>query len=263
MGSRFSVENAALNYSVTERIDAGQYKMTCEETGIVGNQLFGRLIPIDTISGLGYAELADVLIPGEDVEADESLYWRYVESVSSTPYGGNIADYKKKVKAMEGVYDCKVFPVRRGGGTVDITLITTEFGPPSGTLIETVQEALDPVPYHQQGRGLAPVGHWVEVEGAKAVTVSLSTALVLRPDTGLEQVRTEIEEAFAGYLLEMRKGWADDENIVVRISQIEARILDIYGIVDISATYLNGKAANLTLTEEEIPMPGVCDLWLI
>lgn len=51
--------------------------------------------------------------------------------------------------------------------------------------------------------------------------------------------------------------WADNDYLVVRISQIESRIMAIQGVIDISGTKINGNAANLTLTPFEIPVFGV------
>lgn len=69
--------------------------MTCEDAGIIGNAYFGTLIPIDYVSGLASATLEDILIPGEDEEDDDTLRARYMESLNSTAFGGNIAQYKE------------------------------------------------------------------------------------------------------------------------------------------------------------------------
>lgn len=256
IGSRYSIETETLNYVVTEKIDTGQFRLQCEETGILGNQLFGRLIPIDTVRNLTYAELADVLIPGEDEEPDERLYARYEKAVNEQPYGGNIADYKRKVNALDGVEDCKVFPVWDGGGTVKVVLITTEYEPPSQVLIDDVQEKLDPVPYHGQGKGQAPIGHWVTVTGVEDININVETTLILRQDTTLGQVQPEIEEVIQGYFLELAMTWAEQDEIIIRISQVEAKILNVTGIIDISDTTLNGGTSNIILGSEQIPVPG-------
>ena len=56
------------------------------------------------------------------------------------------------------------------------------------------------------------------------------------------------------YLLELRKTWADEDHLIVRISQIETRLLGIKGIVDINGTTINGTADNLTLGKYEVPV---------
>ena len=54
----------------------------------------------------------------------------------------------------------------------------------------------------------------------------------------------------------LRKTWADNPYLVVRISQIETRILSIPGVVDIGNTRINAKADNLTLGKFEVPVFG-------
>ena len=49
---------------------------------------------------------------------------------------------------------------------------------------------------------------------------------------------------------------ADTAFLVVRVSQIETRLLSIKGIVDIDNTRINGTAENLTLGRYEVPMFG-------
>lgn len=254
IGSRFSIET--INYEAVEKLDSGMYKLCCEAIGIIGNQLFGRMTPIETIRGLGSAELTDILIPGEDAESDEVLYYRYQEAVNSQPYGGNIADYKRKVRAIEGVGDCKVVPVWNGGGTVKVVIITTDFTPPSQVLVDDVQERLDPEPFHQMGKGLAPIGHWVTVAGVRGVAINIVTTLQLQPDMAMGAVYPEIESILTAYFHELSSAWADEDNIIVRASQIEAKILNVKGIIDISGTTLNGITRSFVLGSEEIPIFG-------
>ena len=43
---------------------------------------------------------------------------------------------------------------------------------------------------------------------------------------------------------------------VVRISQIETRLLTVKGIVDVTGTKINGMAANLSISGNKIPVIG-------
>ena len=67
IGERFSLDN--FNYIVTEKISDGNYKLQCEETGAEPSYVLGQLIPINYIQGLEYAEITEILIPGEDEES--------------------------------------------------------------------------------------------------------------------------------------------------------------------------------------------------
>ncbi|MGG1598025.1 baseplate J/gp47 family protein [Paenibacillus naphthalenovorans] len=254
IGSRFSI--GGLNYKVIERLATGQFSLECETSGAVGNQQFGPMLPIDYIAGLSRAELADVLVPGEDEESDEALRKRYFEAVREQPFGGNVADYKQKISGVPGVGGVKVFPAWQGGGTVKCTIIGADFNSPSAILVDEVQTAIDPVQNSGQGLGLAPIGHQVTIAGVQGVTVNVTTTVTLQSGVTLGQVQGEIESVISDYLLSLRQMWADEDNLIVRVSQIEARILTVDGVTDVAGTTLNGVAANLELQSEQIPMLG-------
>ncbi|MNW45602.1 Baseplate J-like protein [compost metagenome] len=258
VGSRFSLND--LDYVAVSKISTGQWIMECETAGVVGNQEFGPLLPIDYINALARAELTDVLIPGEDAETDESLRQRYISAVNEQPFGGNVSDYKQKINAIAGVGGVKVFPVWNGGGTVKCTLIASDFSTPSPTLITEVQTAIDPLVNSGLGIGLAPIGHEVTITGAQAVTINVSATLTLDTGVTLGQVQGDVEDAIRVYLLSLRQGWANESTLIVRTAQIESKILTVSGVLDVANTQLNGSAANVTLTNEQIPTLGTVTL---
>lgn len=258
VGSRFSLGD--LNYLTLSRIAAGQWLLECETVGVVGNQDYGPLLPIDYVEGLARAELADVLVPGEDAETDESLRQRYTSAINEQAFGGNVADYKQEINAINGVGGVKVFPVWNGGGTVKCTIIASDFSPPSPTLVDEVQTQIDPVGNSGQGIGLAPIGHQVTITGAQAVTIDIGATLTLAAGTTIGQVQSDVEEAIRTYLLSLRQAWSDESALIVRTAQIESRILAVPGVVDISGTQLNGGTANVVLTDEQIPIMGTVAL---
>lgn len=255
IGSRFSLHD--LNYYVKEKIEDGVYQVECEEPGVKGNQYFGDLIPIEYIDGLETAKLTEILIPGEDEEETEALRKRYFNSLGSQAFGGNIADYKEKTNAIAGVGGVKVYPTPNGvGGTVKLVIIDSTFGVPSSTLLNTVQTAIDPIPNQGKGVGIAPIGHVVTVEGVTATTVNISTNITYQEGWTWADVEPYVHEAVDTYFLELAESWANEENLIVRISQIEIRLLNIAGIIDIADTTINGLAQNLTLGSDNIPVRG-------
>lgn len=54
--------------------------------------------------------------------------------------------------------------------------------------------------------------------------------------------------------------WKEEDRTVVRVSQLEARILNVKGIADIADTKLNDKGANVELDTEELPIMGTVTL---
>ncbi len=111
-GQRFNA--GELNYVVLERIGPGEYMVQCETPGRVGNQYSGTLVPVEYIPGLQTAELAEILIPGEDEEETEALRRRYLDSFNGSAFGGNVRDYLEKINAVPGVGGAKVERVWNG-----------------------------------------------------------------------------------------------------------------------------------------------------
>ncbi|MDO0133332.1 phage tail protein, partial [Clostridioides difficile] len=58
------------------------------------------------------------------------------------------------------------------------------------------------------------------------------------------------------YLNELNMSWEDEENLIVRISQIETRLLSIDGVLDITNTMINGVKSNLTIDSNSIVVRG-------
>ena len=254
IGSRFSADD--VNFIVTEKYAAGQYYMECETAGRVGNDYIGTLFPIEYIEGLASAELSDIIIPGEDTESDESLRKRYDASLKTEAFGGNEADYQQKVCALPGVGGIKVYRAWAGGGTVRVVFISSEYSVPSAELVDDVQTAVDPVVNSGEGYGTAPIGHRVTVEAVTGVTVNVTTTITYAEGWSYEATAPYIDEAIAAYFLELNKQWANSANVIVRVSNIESRLLDLDGIVDVADTTINGQSRNLTLGADEIAVKG-------
>jgi uncharacterized phage protein gp47/JayE len=253
--SRYSLDD--LNYVVTEKLSTGVFKLQCETIGTKANSYLGTLIPIDYIEGLTSAEVTEILVPGEDEEETEHLRERYFKNLDSQAFGGNITDYKEKTNAIPGIGGVKVYPVWAGGGTVKLVIINSEFQKPSTELVDQVQTLIDPVTNQGEGLGFAPIGHIVTVEGVNATTINISTVITYRESWTWEDIKPYVENTIDEYFLELAKIWEDEKNLIVRISQIETRVLNITGVVDITNTTINGLARNLILGENDIPVRGV------
>ncbi len=254
IGSRFSLNK--LNYAVTSKIENGYFVVECETAGAVGNKYFGSLIPINYIDGLQSIEIVELLIPGEDEESTDNIRKRYFETFDSQAYGGNKKDYIQKTNAISGVGATKVTPVWNGGGTVLLTILNSEFNKASSALIQKVQEEIDPT-QDSSGQGIAPIGHIVTVRTADEMEININTDITFQEGYSFNRTKTAIVEAIEAYLLEIRKAWADESVSVVRVRQIETRIMNITGVIDVTGTKINGETSNLVLDGYTIPVLGV------
>lgn len=96
----------------------------------------------------------------------------------------------------------------------------------------------------------------VTVQGVTGTTVNIKTTLTYQDDWTWEDVRPYVEQEIDAYLGELARDWADIDHIIVRISQIETRLLGLTGIMDIADTSINGRAQNLELGPDSIPVRG-------
>ena len=254
IGARFSLE--AFNYIVREKISQGVFQLECEQEGTKPNSYLGTLIPIEYIEGLTKAEITELLIPGEDDEDTEHFRQRYFDSLDSQAFGGNQRDYKEKTEAIAGVGSVKVYPVWNGGGTVKLVITNSENKKPSPTLVEQVQTAIDPVQNQGQGLGIAPLGPVVPVQGVTETAVNITTNITYQEDWNWSAIEGYVNAAIDQYFTDLSAQWAEEEHLIVRISQIESALLGVTGILDIGGTALNGAEQNLVIDKDSIPIRG-------
>lgn len=253
IGSRFTCEDTY--WKVVEKIDKGTYRMECETDGTNGNNITGKLVPIEYIPNLNYGELTELLIPGENTETDEALRKRYIDRSNSIAFGGNVIDYQQKTNLIEGVGATHVIPVWNGGGTVKLVILDSNYNKASEYLVKTVQNEICPN-LTDTGTGIAPIGHSVTVDTVTEKTINISSKITLSESGELESTREKIKEELEKYFLNLRKTWEDSTSLIVRKSQIETTILSIDSIIDISETKLNDADSNIEVSIQSIPVLG-------
>ena len=255
IGARFGRDG--VYFRTAGKTADGVYRLECDTAGEAGNVSPGALLPVDYIDGLGTATLTEILIPGEDEEDTEAFRKRYFSAMDTKAYGGNAADYREKVGALAGVGGVKVEPAWNGGGTVRLVLIDSDYHVPSEELIASVQAAVDPAGLEGEGAGIAPIGHVVTVAGVSPEEIAIAVSITYQDGWDWEDIKPYAEAAVDDYFAELAKSWADaDPPLVVRISQIETRLLNLTGVLDVGGTTLNGTAENLVLGSNEIPERG-------
>lgn len=250
LGSRFALED--LFYVVIEKIGS-LYILECETAGESGNQYLGELIPLDYMEGLSYATLTEVYTDGEDAESDEQLRGRYLDSFLADNFGGNIADYKNKVLALQSVGGVKVYPVWNGGGTVKIVIIDMSYSKPTEAEINQLQQQIDPT-QDGYGYGIAPIGHIVTVAGVDEFPCNIAMQVVTQRSSDESYIQKELSSAFEEYFKELSMTWEENSPLTIRISHLESSALDIAGVIDVMNCTINGKDSNITLGEDEIPV---------
>lgn len=274
IGSRFSTINGdnSINFVVTAATDnPNQFQLTAETVGTIGNDYSGSILPITYIQGLTTAQLTDILVPGDDEETDEEFRERLITALNEKPFGGNVAAYREYVGGIDGVGGVQVYPTWNGGGTVKLSVIGADWMPASPTLVENVQNAVDPPPNQGLGLGMAPIGAQVTVAAPATVTVNVSASVMLSPGYEIGQVQEPVETAIGNYLLGIRQDWATptvaggiEYAASVFVAQVIAAIVSVAGVINATNVTLNDGTADITLTQsgttQQVPVLGTVTL---
>lgn len=116
IGSRFSLDDINVQVEAFEKTDESLnlylYKAVCETKGAAFNNYSGILIPIQYIDGLKTAKITGLAKPGSDDEDTELYRSRLLNSIGNHAFGGNKADYEKKIlDNFTDIIALKVIPV--------------------------------------------------------------------------------------------------------------------------------------------------------
>ena len=216
-----------------------------------GGNVKDYLEKTNAIPGVGCTKVTRVwnggLRPADMIPSKEVEDW-YESTVEVLP--------DKAGEWLQAVYTAAREKKLTTGGSVLLTILNSEFDTASRELIETVQKTIDPEEYAGEGYGLAPIGHVVLVRSAEGVQINVRTKITFDQGYGWEKLKNSIEGVTEEYFSELRREWADTTALVVRVSQIETRILSIRGIIDVEDTTLNGYAGNYTMGTYEVPVFG-------
>jgi uncharacterized phage protein gp47/JayE len=279
-GSTFKTINGAdsVSFASGDLIsqDSGVYiyALTCEVAGTIGNSYTGDILPITAIPGLTSASIGEIITVGTDAESDDSLRARYFETFTDTPYGGNIAEYRKAILAINGVGAVQVYPAYNGGGTVLCSILDDQYNPAESALIDAVQAVICPPNDGESnpspnGYGIAPIGAAVTITTGTALSLNIEFTVQFTSgiENGLSLYREDIEEAVAAYIKEVREGWGTalrthsiSYPVTIYAARLIYAILTVPQVVNVTGLTINGVSGDIVLTEtaalQQVPEVG-------
>lgn len=271
IGSRFATINGdnSVNYVITEFLEKRSdgyfyYKASCETVGIIGNGYEGPITTIGFIDKLTVAQMTDILVAGTEDEDDTNLKARYIASLQQKPFAGNYAAYIEEISSYDGVGAIQIYPVWKGGGTVKISIIDSNYDPCSEVYIAEIQKKVCPIIDDENadindtdfGFGFAPIGAQVTIGTAEKFNINVSCSITLTNEVDIEQATLNIKTALETYFLELRKNWGKNKDIYavkygvnVILSQITASITTSEGVWDCQNVTINNGDSNITLNQ--------------
>lgn len=258
IGTRFN--NDLYNYSVIELIkepsgadEYYHYKLLCDTAGSAPNNTFGNLTPIDYVQDLEWAQLTNLIKPGEDEEDTEAMRIRYFYAVNNSHTDGNVAQYKYWADEFDGVGRSKIFPCWNGVGTVKVSIISSAGRAVSSSLLKDFQNYLDPGS-KGLGEGQAPIGATVTCTTATEQKVNVVANIKLAD--GYTDVTTiDTTKVLTDFFSEI--AYVDSS---VNFMKLGALLMTVDGIKSVESLSLNGSSGNLALGDEVVPVLGTVTL---
>ena len=178
---------------------------------------------------------------GADEETDKALLARLLFRVRQPITSGNANHYRDWAMSVDGVGNCKVIPLWNGNGTVKVIIVTSNNESASKELIQNVGT------YIEKHR---PIGATVTVVSPAPLTIDIR-AEVSGKDNYTNDDAWAVKYAVMDYLKETGFGLS-----YVSLAHIGKILLGVKGITDYKNLTLNGKAQNVMLTNEQIPVCG-------
>ena len=223
--------------------------VSCEVAGTVGNVPAEsiKIMPV-TIAGISSCTNKQPMTGGYDDETDEHLLERFVLALQQPATSGNIWQYMQWALSVNGVGNCKVFPLGHGNHTVDVVLLGSDGKPASDDVVTNVQNYIDP-DSSGVGSGVAPIGARCFVSAAEALEVNIAVNVQMLSSGSQEAVKEGIQKAIENYFASI--AFIQD---YVSFARVGEAILNVIGVKDYTDLQLNNTTGNLEVTERQVPI---------
>ena len=225
-----------------------------------------------------------IIEPGADTEDDESYRRRIMEKIAGPAENGNRQHYKTWAESIEGVGRARIIPLFAGPNTVMGVIIDTEGAPAAQTVIDRVQEYIDPVtnglmvtfdscgaPVEAPaidsegqavivgsglGDGVANIGAHFAAVAPSVVTIDFEFDAELAAGASVEAIATEVKAEINRYFQDLSLNTPERVPIVVRVSVLSSILHSNDGMIDYANLTLNGGGGNVSLTDRQVAVLG-------
>ncbi|MCD8150608.1 MAG: baseplate J/gp47 family protein [Clostridiales bacterium] len=266
VGTRFFCDTYYFQLVLIDDIYLLEAEITGEEVnGLVAGE---NVVPVYDITGLDACTLGDLYIPGAEEESDDSLRERWQEKKTGPSQNNNKSQYKTWCESITGVGRAHILPLYGGENTVLAVIYSTEGGIPADSILQDVQEYIDPIDEGYEvevdgetltfsdglGEGVSDIGaHFLAAAPGK-VSLSISFSADLVSGYTVSQAQEEVLELVEDYLKTLVL--EGDEDIIVRVSAIGNLISQTESILDYSTSSLqvNGSSSNIEIGNEQTPI---------
>lgn len=227
-----------------------------------------NVVPVYDVDGLNACTIRELYNPGTDEESDDSLRSRWQEKKNGPSQNNNRSQYKSWCESRTGVGRAHILPLYGGENTVMAVLYSTEGGIPAESILNDVQEYIDPIVEGYKvtvngevlifgdglGDGISDLGAHFLAAAPKRVDISISFTADLRSGYSVSQAQEDIMNGVKSYIKTLVLN--GDEDIIIRTSAIGNIISQSESILDYTpaSLLLNGSTGNIHIGKTKVPV---------
>ena len=206
-----------------------------------------------------------------------------MEKIAGPAENGNRQHYKTWAESISGVGRARIIPLFAGPNTVMAVVIDTKGMPASQTVLDRVQEHIDPIsnglmvdigpeglPVERPavaaegdivvvgnglGDGKANIGAHFAAVAPSAVAIDVEFSAELAHGVSSNQIIDDVKRGIGEYFLDLNLNNPERMPLVVRLSRISSILHNCDGLIDYANLTLNG-SGNIGLTDRQVAVLG-------
>ena len=82
----------------------------------------------------------------------------------------------------------------------------------------------------------------------------ISATFTLQTGLSPSDIQDSVNQVVDNYFTALCRTWDKEDNIIVRVSQIETRLLGVSGVLDVTNVKINESTSNISLESNQIPV---------
>lgn len=243
-----------------------------------------KATPMKNMPAPSTSTFGNLIEPGADTETDDNYRRRVMEKIAGPAENGNRQHYKTWAESIAGVGRARIIPLFAGPNTVMAVIIDTEGLPASQTVIDRVQEFIDPITDGLMvtfapggevilgpaidsegntvvvggglGDGQANIGAHFGAVAPSLVTVDIAFDGELAQGVNSNTIIDDVKTAVDNYLRDINLNTPERTPMVVRVSVISSILHNNDSLIDYANLTLNGGGGNILLTDRQIAVLG-------
>ena len=220
-------------------------EVECLQSGEIGNCAIGEIVSFE-ISNADIFTVTNekTFTNGYEKEPNDVLILRAKERILKPAHSGNIYDYEKWAKEVDGVGKVLVEPLWNGNGTVRVRISNYNNSIADDELIQKVKNRIE----QMDGR---PVGANVTVASFDSKNIEISVRIILSSGVKLSDVSDLIISKINQHIKDNSALYTLNNQKILSINRVEKIVLSINGVEDCKVL-INNDSKNITVDSNEI-----------